>query len=1386
MYELFTFVISDMILKTCNIIKFLLVSTLLYIQALGYSQKQLFFHLGVEDGLPNGVINCIAQDKTGFIWIGTNDGLIRYDGKYFKNFSYIPGDSTSLINNTIQDILCEGYNVWICTNKGVDRYNSKTERFSHIPILDDGLKQSYAAFKIFKDLKGHLLIATQMGLYIYDEFEHAIKPSEVEFGRKPIEISSISQDRDNDYWIGSRNYGVFTFNSKSKVAKPVVYMLNGKNALQNNKIFCLYEDNQHTVWIGTEEGLFSINKDTWQMERYVPVAGRNDALPHISVNKIVEDSRNNLWIGTNGGLAKFNRKDKRFINYYHDDNDPNSLTDNSIHSIFEDAQNNLWIGSGESGLNISRLHDIEFNNFVRKPNDPLSLSYAFVSSVLEDSQGNIWVGTNGKGINKYDAKTMRFQYFIPPSSNQVGTQTAAILSLIEDRNKNIWIGSYLGGLTVYNPKTQQYKTFEVNPADSGALNNNIVNCILEDSKGNIWVATNGGGVNIYQPATQKFKHIRTGNSALSSDYCLVVKEDAQSNIWVGSYYGLNKIDTKTLKVTRFVNSSSPGAISADVIYSIYTDAKGRIWVGTNYGLNLYNPVNNTFTVFTTQNGLPNNVINGILGDNRGFIWLSTNRGLCKFDPENFRVVNYDKQDGIASLEFFHGACFKSKKGMLYFGGIRGLTFFNPDIIKTSSARMPLVLTELLVFNQVVKPGKNSILDKSITYTDEVKLKYNQSFITIGFAALNFSTSSKDNYSYYLDGIDRQWNNVGNNRYASYTNLPAGNYTFYVKSFNNAGLENQVSLKIIVKPAFYKTTFAYILYILLFIGLSYFTYSYIHSRTVYKHNLLIERMEKEKAVEINQAKIKFFINVAHEFKTPLTLIVSPVEKLLSSAKSLSFSEINHLHLVIYRNSMRLSRLMNQIMDLRRIDTGNIKLYVTEKEIVSFVREITLSFEDYAEKHNIKFSFESNVEHLNVWFDADKLEKVIYNLISNAFRYTPDGHSVKIIVEHAQPEGNTEGIVRIIVEDKGIGIKKEHQKEIFNRFFQVPSEYSANPASSGIGLSIANEFIEMHHGHIAVDSEPGQGSTFTVTLPLGNKHFDKEEIIIANESSELYNPEFVVSETVEDEEANESENSLPAAGSASKRKFKLMIAEDNYELRNFLATSLSDTYTIFEAANGKEGLDLVNDHMPDIVITDVMMPVMNGIELCKAIKTNIKTSHIPVVILTVLNNYDNQLEGLETGADDYITKPFNISLLRARLINLIENRKKLIKRFVDEMKPEPDKLAQNSLDSKFLTKAFEIVEKNLTNTEFSAEDFASQIGMSRSNLHIKLKALTNQSATEFIRLYRLKKAAELLSNSQYNISEVSFMVGFNSISYFNRCFKLQFGLTPTEFMEKGPTS
>lgn len=1363
---------------------------LLFLTGITQAQPKLKFdHFTIANGLSNSGINVINQDSAGFLWIGTNDGLNRFDGQRFKVYVSNPTDTNTLQNSNIVSIYNKGYYLFVGSNGGLDLLNERTETIRHIH-----LEHSYDGFtcdNFYKDKNDNLLVTTNKGIYIFDWKGYVLKnvgKGHILSYFDNIPSKTIIQDKNGDYWVGTADMGVYHCTTKTGTVNELKFMEGNVNILRKNKIISLHQDIQGIVWIGSEKGLFATQPTSNVLKKYSVSWGNPKSIPHATVNNILEDSHKQLWFATNGSLTLYMRNEDSFVSYFHNDLDENSLSNNSVHCLFEDKQHNLWAGSGEDGLMVAKSQSINFFNLKRTGIQPL-LNYSYVTAIAEGANNELWIGTNGGGVNHYIPKEKKVEYLPTDWFTIGGQQHTSIMSVMAARDGKIWIGAYLGGIVVYDPKSKQiFKYLDSNEIKSNkkSISNNIINHLYQDKAGNVWVATGGGGVDRIDHKTGQITNYSTNgkpNYALSSNFTTRIFEDSYGFIWIASYFGLNELNPRTGKISMFTPNNQPGSMWSNTIYDIYEDSKHQLWIGTEFGLHQYN--RNKFTVYTTDNGLPGNVIKGILPDKKGNIWLSTNKGLCRFNLKSKECQNFGVQDGIISNEFYRGACSLDHNGWMYFGGEKGLTFFDPNRQPPARKNTSLIITGLYLYDKEVETNDaTKILDKSITYTSKIKLRYDQSFISIEYARLNLTDPTRDSYSYILKGIDRQWNNVGNKRIAKYTNLPPGKYKFIVKSRSENGTENQASLDIVIRPPFWLSPISYIIYLLIIVTIIYFIYDHIHSRNRYKHNLLVERIEKEKAIEINQAKVRFFVNVSHEFKTPLTLIVSPLEKLISAGHNMDNEERNSLYHIIYRNTLRLSRLINQIMDLRKIDTGNIQLLATYNELTAFVKELALNFEDHARNHNIDFKVEVPEKQVYAWFDLDKIEKVVYNLLSNAFRYTPDGKQISIKLESKSIEEldevnkakYPEGLVRIIVADKGKGIPSDQIEKIFTRFYQINTETFADPACSGVGLSIAREFIDMHNGEITVTSQFKKGSEFTVILPLGKNHLKDEDIKETNdidsEGDEILKPVPVIDNISDNKEDTTKDE---------QSQYKILVVEDNHELRHFLYNNLKNRYKVFEAANGKEALEIVGTNSPDIVVSDVMMPKMNGYELLKAIKTDVRTSHIPVILLTVLNSINNQLEGFEIGADDYITKPFNLPLLEARIFNLIESRKKLIRKFTADPKSSVEHFASNILDKKFMARAIEIVEKNLTNLDFTAEQFAEEINMSRSNLHVKLKALTGQSATEFIRSIKLKKSLNLLVDGRYNISEVSYQIGFNNVSYFNRCFKAIYGVTPGEYVQ-----
>jgi signal transduction histidine kinase/ligand-binding sensor domain-containing protein/DNA-binding response OmpR family regulator len=1353
-----------------------------------------FEKISIEQGLSHSEVNTIIQDSTGFIWIGTRNGLNRFDGSNFIHYYDKPNEITSIPSSDIRQLLKDrGDDFWVVTKRGTAYYDAVKGEMLQLPFLDvDGIQYTYHVNHLLKDHAGEIIAATSNGIFKFDI-------SEKKFLKYPVPnpdfqfvnhngIQVIATDNLNRLWLGTLNKGLFVFDQKQDKVIELVHRQNGVNTLFDNKIFSVFQDSYGIIWVGAETGLYSFNEIGATPVRYLP-SPKHGSLPHHTVNSIYEDSRSRLWILTNGGVSLFNRESGLFENYYHEDFNPASLSSNAFRTMFEDFQGNLWLGAVEDGINIVKVHDIEFENYTRIPNNPLSLNYPQVLSIVEDNDNNLWVGTNGGGLNVIDKNRSSVRYILHQENNPFALNSDAIMGLYKHTNGSIYIGTYLGGMTIYNPEKKSFRTYRHNPDNQNSLVNDVVNGFSAGPDGSVLVATNKG-VDLFDPVTETFSRFGSPSSAasyeISNNYITgIILDEKKNELWIASHYGLNRINLSSHEVTKYHHTGLQGEIGDNSVFCILMDSQDRLWAGTDNGLCLFNPESGDFSIYRTEHGLPNNSINGILEDFLGNIWLSTLNGLAKLDMKDENFYSFGLDDGMATIEFSLNAAYRGSDGKLYFGGRKGLIAFDPLMIKIPDYKSPLVFTNLYINNQPAQPGKDgSPLQKALNYTRKLVLRHDQSFLTFDFTTLNYINPRKDRFYYMLEGFDSDWISVGNSRSAYYTRLPAGNYTFKVRAIQNFNqITNSLPLDVEVKPPFWLSRMAYLFYFLVLIVIIYSVWRFFHDRALYNRLSFVQKVESEKLIELNQAKLRFFINVAHEFKTPLTLILSPLELLVNRGiKSQPAANVTKTIQTAYRNALRLSRLVSQIMELRRIDTGSLKLAVHEINIVNHIREICTNFDDFAHNHDIDFDVITPYEEFMLWVDADKIEKAFFNLLSNAFRFTPERGEITVTIRTITNVGTNcpkawkspHGFLCIDVKDTGPGIQKSQQEKIFERFYQNNNDVLSDPASTGIGLSIVKEFVEIHKGCIQLSSEPGKGSIFTMILPIGKEHYTPEDFAPSSYDD--------LRKYVAPTETEEKRTGVKPFFHETARGYphKILVVEDNHELRNFILDNLESKYEVHEADNGREGLRMAETIHPDLIVSDIMMPGISGIELVKKIKSNINTSHIPVILMTVLGDLSHQVEGIETGADAYIVKPFHFSLLEANINSLIENRRAIINKFLTDDKAELASIPVSKLDQAIMKKAMEVLEKNMDNENFTAEEFSQEMNMSRSNLHVKLKALTNLSATEFIRNVRLKKSVELLSQQEYTVSQVAAMVGFKSISYFNRCFKNAYGQSPSNYI------
>jgi ligand-binding sensor domain-containing protein/signal transduction histidine kinase/DNA-binding NarL/FixJ family response regulator len=1355
----------------------LLLTTTIFLFTFSLSGQQFsnkIRKISTTNGLSNSVVYSIIQDKLGFVWFATEDGLNRYDGYGFTTFRNDPSDNFSISGNFIQCLYCDTKgNLWIGTSdKGLNRFNystNKFERFVHDPA-DLNTIANNDIVSISPGSVGNLWITSYRGginsyspqtgkfYHFRSILKHAKTPSY-------LKATCAKEASNKTLWIGTQGNGLFAYNLKNQ--KTTV--LFKENGLPSNNIDAIFEDAYHNIWVATNQGLAIINQNG-QFLKLPALAFFNKR----EVFTIFCDHNQSIWLGTDQGIFKFQldaflKSATETFPVEHIEEAPNEsgLSYSSVRSVFEDRNNNVWIGTYTGGINLINYFPEKFR-LITKDQIRNGLSYNKVWGMCEDKSGNFWIGTDGGGINIYNHSFVK----IKELSTHNGLSDNAILSAFCDSEGLLWFGTFKGGVNCINPHSYAIKQYQYKPGQTNCLSDNNIRAIYESNDKKIWFGTDAGGLCCFDKKTSGFRTYSTKNSIICYDAIRAIVQDKNGYLWLGSYgEGLNRFDIKDNKFTVYRHGDhNPRTLIGNTIQALHIDNKGRLWIGTTEGLSLFKPENETFISFTEQDGLINNNVLGILEDKNENLWISTNRGISKFNYEKRNFENYDLNDGLQAGQFLAASAFVSSDGNMLFGGTNGLNVFKPERITRNSFEPEIQFTNFLLFNQPVpirsERFKDSPLEKSISITKRIELKHNQSIFTFDFVALNFGYSEKTQYSYILEGAENNWNNVGNKHSATYRNLKPGKYLFKVKATNQDGVWSQKSadIEVSILPAFWQTWWSKIIYLLLFIAALYGVLQIYTFRMRTISRLKMERLERQKSEELNQAKLQFFTNISHEFRTPLTLIIGPLEKMIAEESDIQKKKLFNM---MHRNANRLLRLVNQLMDLRKTEREQMYLKVQHIDIVKFIEDIIFSYEELSLQKSIILKFTHSEPKYLSWIDPEFLDKVLFNLLSNAYKYTPEKGNITIELKTDLPKK-----IEIIVTDTGRGIGPHELEKIFGRFYQASNTENSLQKGSGIGLHLSQTLIELHHGTIKAESKLGKGSKFIIQIPCNKEAYRKDEISdetnyqSAQESLRLL-AEIDIPET-------NAETKLP-----SKNKYTVLVVEDDYDIRQYIRQELDDMYNIKEASDGEEGLKKALEYQPNLVISDIMMPEMDGIEMCKRLKEDLNTSHIPVILLTAKSSIENRIMGLENGADSYIPKPFNPQHLKVRVAKLIELRETLKQKFSKNLNFEVKEMVATSPDERFLQKAIELITENISNPDYNGDMLGKDIGMSRANLHRKLKALLNQSSSEFIRNMRLKQAAQLLLQKKLTVSEVCYEVGFSSPSYFTACFTSFFKMSPTEY-------
>ncbi len=1366
-----------------------------------YSQwKYLSFEsLTTDDGLPTNQIYALCKDHKGYLWIGTINGLIRYDGYNFKKFTHSMTNKRSLSNNAVYKIFEDSFgSLWIGTAGGLNKFNFAKQTFTHYThnSADRHSISNNIISAIYEDKDRVLWIGTNGGgLNRYDRAtQHFIRYQNTLTDTNCIssnDVTSISGDTNGNLWIGLYGSGI------DKYEKIKIRFTNYRNSatdvnsLSSNLVLCVYVDSNNDLWIGTEDN--GLNKYNYKDDSFVRFLGKPDdplGLNSRIVFSINEYDKNNLLIGTGNGLNIFDREKEQIFKYNYNRYEPEKIFGFSRVIVKDDA-GLIWIGTDAQG--IKKINpQLNFYHFRNIPDNPENLPHQNVMSICEENDSTIWFGKGGGGLILFNFITEEYEQFTYSSKNKNSISSNIIYALCKDKSGVLWIGTYGGGLNrlVRNENDlglSSFITYTNNPDDPESLSDNTVESIFEDSYGELWVGTKGGGLNkVIRKADKrtpvKFYHYKTSSndtSSISSNRITFIFEDRNRVLWIGTTLGLNRYMRDRNNFVRYISDESKfNGFPSNYIVSAYEDESNNFWIGTNAGLSKFNRTDGSCNNYSRNEGLPDEMIYRIEEDDKGNLWLSTNNGLSRFNPKTESFKNFNVLDGLQGNEFDTGASFKNKRGQIFFGGMTGLNVFHPDSIKENSHIPNMVITDFKLNNTSVNVGLDTILNRTILYnaideTKEIELYHSDKVISFEFSALDFHIPTRNKYAYMLEGFDKTWNYTdASRRFVTYTNLDPGTYFFKVKGSNNDGYWNETgaSIKIIILPPWWATTWSYIFYTILILSLIYFTWKLQLKRIRNKHELEMSKFEAQKLHEIDEMKSKFFTNISHEFRTPLTLILGPAKQLsLESGDENTKTKADFIH----RSASKLNRLVGELLDISKIESGEMKLKACQKDMVSVVKETAHSFLTLAERKKVTFKIKSNQDEILVYLDRDKIDKILSNVLSNAFKFTPEGGEIDVQVN--RNEGNAE----IVISDTGTGIPKSQIDKIFDRFYQVDSSHTREHEGTGIGLALTKELVELHKGRIEVESEEGRGTTFRIIFPLGREHLKPEEIR-EEETGEVYVKEKELILTGFDESAEPGyKGEITLNPPVQESIPNLLIIEDNPDVRKYISMILGKDYKIFEAKDGEEGLARALECMPDLIISDIMMPKMDGFQLCSRLKSDPRTSHIPVIMLTAKATMQDKISGLETGADEYLMKPFEEEELRARIRNLLEQRKRLHEYFRQYGLVGADIKNIASADQKFLQKAAAVIIEHISDTSFSVEIMADILAVSRSLLEKKLEALSGETPVSLIRKTRLTKAAQLIKHNSGNISEIALEVGFSNPSYFAECFKKQFGVTPSNY-------
>lgn len=1324
------------------------------------AQSYQFKHLEVSDGLSNNSVNTICKDRDGFMWFGTTTGLNRYDGYTFKIYQHAENDPGSLPDNYITDIVeMPDGRFWVNTGRGYVLFDKEQDCFiTDVTGFMKNLESGGVPEQVFVDREGNTCLSVAgEGCYRYKEGGKRLFFSYVEHSLPEHGVTQIAECSDGLLLI--YNTGLLVCLDRATLAikwqsdEIKKYIPAGKTIE-----FSLFVDRDNCIWAYSLMGIWAYDCGTksWRTDLTAIWSSRPDVIIHA----VAQDIEGRIWVGKDyDGIDVLEKETGKVTSLVAHDDNGRSLPHNTIYDLYADRDGIMWVGTYKKGVSYYSESIFKFNMY----------EWGDITCIEQADENRLWLGTNDHGILLWNRSTGKAEPFWRDAEGQLPNP---VVSMLKSKDGKLWVGTFNGGLYCMNGS--QIRSYKEGVGNALASNN--VWALVEDDKGRIWIASLGGGLQCLEPVSGTFETYTSSNSALLENNVTSLCWVDNNTLFFGTAnQGVGMMDMRTREIKKIQGQSGNVKLSNDAVNHVYKDSRGLVWIATREGLNVYDTRRHVFLDLSPVAEAKGNFIAAITEDQERNMWVSTSRkvirvtvasdgkGSCLFDSRA-----YNSEDGLQNCDFNQRSIKTLHNGIIAIGGLYGVNVFAPDHIRYNKMLPNVMFTGLSLFDEAVKVGQSYggrvLIEKELNDVENVEFDYKQNIFSVSFASDNYNLPEKTQYMYKLEGFNNDWLTLPLGVHnVTFTNLAPGKYVLRVKAINSDGYVGikEATLGIVVNPPFWMSWWAYLLYAVGLVIVLFLARYRMLKREREKFHLQQIENEVAKNEEINNMKFRFFTNVSHELRTPLTLIISPLEGMLKETTD----ELQSTRLqLMYRNAQRLLHLVNQLLDFRKGEMSTHQLSLSEGDIISYVHSVCNSFLLMADKKHIQFSFFSGIDTFSMAFDADKVGKIVMNLLSNAFKFTPEGGRVTVMIEHV---AGTPDILEIKIADTGIGISDVDKEHIFERFYQAGHKGVEETTGNGIGLSLVRDFVTLHEGEVKVFDNIGMGSVFVIQFPV--KHVETQ-VQLPEETGMPAGDE-------EDKEMKEE-----AREETERKNFPLLlIVDDNEDFRIFMRYSLELQYRVKLAVNGKEAWEMMQEELPDLVISDVMMPQMDGNELCRLIKQDKRTAHIPVILLTARQNTEAKLEGLQTGADDYVTKPFNMTILVLRIRKLIELSRyhRVTQGMID---PAPSEIVITSLDEKLIEKAIKYVEDNMSRTELSVEELSRELGMSRVHLYKKLLQITGKTPIEFIRVIRLKRAAQLLRESQLHVSEVAFEVGFNNPKYFSRYFKDEFGVLPSVYQEK----